>query len=285
MCTYTPNGGAAVRHRADPAVGGHQGGRDERRRLDAQHRVAEIDRASGSGQLVGIPASFGSDRHRVVVSGELARAGLGESPRPRQRGARQRGDRSTISGTYTRRLCCSGLGGDPAQAGNDFAARSSFHRTTERRLSSSTMRSMPISVAFCTSHSGRSDLGTTTAERERDGGRGFDGDLVDRLDRVPGDTAGAPPTGAVGDRDRVAVASAQHSQQVMGGVVVEHGSCDVGDEEVRHGSPQHRVHEKADLIFENRPLSGGATSSPRCSAKRRSSSASASGQRSWARRS
>ena len=53
---------------------------------------------------------------------------------------------------------------------------------------------------------------------------------------------------------------------MMGGVVLEHGSCDVGDEEVRDGPPQHRIHVKADLIFEKRPLSGGATSSPRCSA-------------------
>ena len=60
------------------------------------------------------------------------------------------------------------LGRHPGQAGPVPAPRSPSHRTTDRSACRNTIRSMPSSVAFWTSHSGRSCLGTATASRGQD---------------------------------------------------------------------------------------------------------------------
>ena len=149
------------------------------------------------------------------------------------------------------------------------------------------MRSTPSSVSFCTIQSGRSPFGMADSDRERVGSAGLGDDLAVSLQgqrRSRSRTvATQPPTGTVGDGDRLAVAQAQHPAQMMHRVVVDRQPgqlLEIGDEHVRAGRAQRRRSIRRDPSLERRLDAAEQasfscpTTSPRPSANCRSSSTS-----------
>ena len=176
--------------------------------------------------------------------------------------------------------------------------RAPLQRTTLRSLSSGTMRSMPSSVSFWTTHSGRSPL--TGAKATVSAGSGARLELHGavatrrrrrrpRAARAPGRRRCQParaqwPAPVAGD-DLLAGAQAQHPAQVVHVVVVEHGVGRVVHEDLgRRGGPHRDRRQSAGCAGASqrrsgaartrrrRPAPGGETSSPRAAANWRSSS-------------
>ena len=132
--------------------------------------------------------------------------------------------------------------------------------------------STPSSVSFCTTHSGRSPF--TGANTIVIAGAARATVMISPVGSTASpNRAESPPARAIAHCDLVTVTGAEHVQVVAVGL----GKLDVleiGDEDVRPVPPVGR-HLNAERIFEKRPASAGATSSPRSSASWRIRSSSA----------
>ena len=258
MCTYTPNGAV---HSRRPRSGrdpcGIRTSRPDRgwqdpaqmRRVAAttaavstRRTVSPSDtRSAASAELGRRPAAFGTDGHRAVVRLRAAgRPARRRQPAPRTSAA---GTGPASSGSHTRRDCSAASTAMRRSRSSWRSARSPSQRTTERSACTSTSRSTPISVHFCTSHSRRSPFGGATAI--------VIGDAAARPPRrrrrststsSAGHRTRPPPAGAVGHRHDLAVAEPQHAAEVVRRRVVEHRRGDVGDQHVGRRPPQHLVH-------------------------------------------
>ncbi len=124
------------------------------------------------------------------------------------------------------------------------------------------MASTPSSVSFCTTHSGRSPFTGANATVMRGSAR-HDSDVAGRLQRRP-EPCVTPPPNAVADGQRITWLQPEDSE-VMAIRIRKLERLEIVDEDVRAVAPV-RPHLNAERIFENSPVSAGATSSPRSSA-------------------
>ena len=195
-------------HAACSIAGGQHRARDERRRLDPQHRRAQLDPIAARRQLGRRPAALGTDRQRDIAPGQ---ADVRRARRRRSRAARRRPAAARRSrAARPRATAPSASTATRRSLARWRSARSASQRTTERSACSSTMRSTPISVSFWTIHSGRSAFGIANATVRRRRSRRASRARRHRRARTSPPVArhSRQPSATVGDRDDVAVAHA-----------------------------------------------------------------------------
>ena len=149
---------------------------------------------------------------------------------------------SPTSGSQTRRHWAAASRATRRNFSTVACPRAPVQRTTLRSLRSGTMRSMPSSVSFWTTHSGRSPLTGAKATVRGGSARASDCTLpspptpLPAAERLEGaglrHAAARPASAPVGDDDLFAVAQAQHPAQVVRVLVGEDRLAGVVDEDL-----------------------------------------------------
>ena len=257
------------------AAGAKHRARHDRGRLGPHYVWTQAHVVIHRGQLCVGPPALGTDQHEVLARRQ--RSGPPTPPAPPFVRSRSPNARTgSTSGSHSRRHCITASRATRRHRCTCRADLASSHCTTDRSATNGTIRSTPNSVSFWTIVSERPPFSTAKPTATTGSRSGHLNDIAHRLNQVP-ETARPPPAGSVADGQRVTGAQAQRPLKVVPIVPASTGASTsatstCGPDRASPATDSKSAHRNAVRIRPSRLSLGSATSSPRSSASRRTSS-------------